>query len=335
MNSYVGLCFIWFSLFSAIYAEDSSYSLGHGIRVGNTPLYAGGYFSLEYENVISGVEEVKLEDLSLMLYGETERYNYMMELESNDLYSEVLNGSDDNESIHFNLHIERFYFDTKYENFTIRVGKFNSLIGLWNRIPINIFRDTTSNPKVVQYLFPRFTSGMNVDYHPQKWNDTILNIMLQKSKDFDAYVNDTTYNNLEINRHYGVGIETRYGGISYNFNVGMFRFLDGQTRYYLESAFSYEDVCFRLQGEIGMQFDKENATIPYIGYLQGVYRIAEEHEVVFRVESYDDKDRGIEETFGVLGYIWRPVYPVSLKGEYQVHQQNSANRLLFSVSMMF
>ena len=63
-----------FSLQTLIYADDEGYRLEHGIRVGNIPLYAGGYFSFEYENIDDGSETVKFDDFSLMLYGGSQRY---------------------------------------------------------------------------------------------------------------------------------------------------------------------------------------------------------------------------------------------------------------------
>lgn len=321
-------------LLTFTYAEDE-YRLGYGIRVGDTPLYAGGYVSFEYENINEGRETVKLDELAVMLYGETERFDYMMEMEANDIYSEVLNGPDQNESVNFHLHIERLYMDYKQENYTLRAGKFNSLIGFWNRVPINVLRDTTSNPEIVQYLFPRFTTGVNIAYHLEGWDEDILNIMLQETKDLDAYVNDVFYNNMDINRHYGVGLEIGSGSTVYRFNTGTFRLRDGEVRYYIAGAFSYEESRFRLQGEAGMQFDEDGLTIPYMGYVQGTYRIVDGQEAVVRVESYDDRVRSMHDTFGVMGYIWRPIFPVAIKGEYQIHRQNDYNKFLFSVSMMF
>ena len=326
---------LFFSLLTFTYADEEGYRLGHGIRIGNTPLYAGGYFSFEYENIDDGSETVKLDDLSLMIYGETERFDYMMELEANDIYSEVLSGPDQNESVNFHLHIERFYLDYKQENYTLRAGKFNSFIGFWNRVPINVLRDTTSNPEIVQYLFPHFTTGLNIAYHPEWWGESLLNVILQETKDLDAYVNDAFYNNMDIDRHYGLGLEISSGVTAYRLNAGTYRLRDGEVRYYAAGAFSYEGDQFRLQGEAGIQFDEDESTIPYMGYVQGVYRIAQGHEAIIRVESYEDRVRGMHDTFGVFGYTWRPLFPVALKGEYQIHRQSLYNRLLFSVSMMF
>ena len=335
MKRFIYLFLFFGTLLTLTHADEDGYRLGHGIKVGNIPLYAGGYFSFEYENVNDGKEEVKLDDFSLMLYGETERFDYMMELEANDIYSEVLRGPDKNESVNFHLHIERFYVDYKQEQYTLRAGKFNSFIGFWNRIPINVLRDTTSNPEIVQYLFPHFTSGVNVAYHPEGWDESVLNVMLQETKDLDAYVNEAVYNNMDINRHYGLGLEVTSGLSAYRFNAGTFRLRNGEVRYYAAAAFSYEESRFTLQGEAGIQFDEDGLTIPYMGYVQGTYSIADGHEAIARIESYEDRVRGKHDTFGVLGYTWRPIYPVALKGEYQMHRQDGDNRFLFSVSMMF
>ncbi len=324
-------------LFSAeiLSADDTPYELGHGIQIGQTPIYAGGYLSMEYRNRFSGEKRLSLDDLAFMFYGETDRFDYMMELEANDVYTEVFSGAVDNESVNFHMHLERFYLDYKAEDYTLRAGKFNTFVGFWNRVPINVLRDTTSNPLFAQYLFPRFTSGINLQYHPEQWESIQINLMLQETKDLDAYVNDTAYNNIPVNRHYGIGADVESGQVRYRFNAGTFRETDNTTYYYLTGAFAYEENLFRIQGEIGAQFDKDGATVPYMGYLQGAYRLSEHGEVIVRAESYDDRNRQVSDTFGLIGYTYRPLYPIAIKGEYQHHAKHHEDAVLFSFSIMF
>ncbi len=310
-------------------ADETGYRLGYGLKMGTMPLYLGGYLSVEYEDIDEGTKSVTFDEFSVMLYGETERWNYMVEMEANDIYSEPLNAPDVNESVDFHLHLERLYLDYKQENYTLRVGKFNSLIGLWNRMPINVLRDTTSSPQIVHMLFPHFTTGVNIAYHPMAWGDGVVNVMLQETQDLDAYVSQSVYNNMEINRHYGVGVEMASDMVAYRLNMGTFRRRDDVVRDYLVGAVRYEADRWRLQGEVGTQYGDGGWTIPYVGYLQGTYTIAQGHEVVLRVESYKDSEQNRRDTFGVVGYTWRPLPAVALKGEYQHHH------LLFSFSMLF
>jgi hypothetical protein len=100
-------------------------------------------------------------------------------------------------------------------------------------------------------------------------------------------------------------------------------------------AFRYVQDALRVQGEIGTQRNSDGATIPYMGYLQGLYEVKEGHEVIVRLESYDDNTNGREDTFGLLGYTYRPLYPVALKAEYQKHVLHGEDKLLFSVSVLF
>jgi len=188
-------------LCSTLTADDEGYKLGHGLQVGTLPLYVGGYFSVEYEDVFDQYRSLRLDDLSIMLYGEQENVSYMAEFEATNVYSEVFgNEAADVENKHF--HIERLYLDYSFnETYTLRVGKYNSLIGIWNRIPINVLRDTSSNPRISTSLFPQYTSGLNISYSTNNSNDLHFDLMMQKTEDMDNWISTEIYNNFETDRH--------------------------------------------------------------------------------------------------------------------------------------
>ena len=188
----LGILFIW----QPLYANDLKYKLGHGFQLGELPIYVGGYFSFEYEDVFEQDRSLKLDDVALMVYGEYNSFSYMMELEANDMYSEVY-GNEDADEVNEHFHIERLYADYAFnESYTLRVGKYNSLVGIWNRIPINVLRDTSSNPLISTKLFPQFTTGLNLKYSSNKSNDMILNVMMQENEDFDNLISTDIYNNF-------------------------------------------------------------------------------------------------------------------------------------------
>jgi len=319
-----------------LHADDSKYELGHGLQVGTLPLYAGGYFSFEYEDVRHNSRSVTLDDIALMLYGEEEHFSYMLELEANDIYRERLDGGPDDETVNSHLHIERLYLDYSFdENYAIRAGKYNSLIGFWNPLPINVLRDTTSNPKITQILFPDFTSGLDVTYHYNNSDDLSVDVMMQATKDMDTLISDEVYNNFDTDRHYGIAVSTQSEPWQYRLNFGYFRTVEREERYYVSGAFKYESEKYRAQGEVGMQGDNDGVTIPYIGYLQVLYEPLEGHQFIVRSESYDDRMTHTKDTFGVFGYTYRPLYPVALKAEFQKHSLHDEDKLMLSLSVLF
>ena len=319
-----------------LHADDSKYELGHGLQVGTLPLYVGGYFSFEYEDVRHNSRSVKLDDIALMLYGEKERFSYMLELEANDIYTERLDGGPDDETVHSHLHIERMYLDYTFdEHYMIRAGKYNSLIGFWNPLPINVLRDTTSNPKITQMLFPDFTSGFDASYHSNNSVDLSVDVMLQATKDMDTLISHEVYNNFDTDRHYGIAISAQSAQWQFRLNFGYFRLVERAECYYLSGAFKYEAEKYRVQGEVGMQGDNDGVTIPYIGYLQALYEPLEGHELIVRAESYDDRVTRTKDTFGVFGYTYRPLYPVALKAEFQKHTFHDEDKVMLSLSVLF
>ena len=322
-------------MYSTLTADDDGYKLGHGLQVGTLPLYVGGYFSIEYEDVFDQYRSLTLDDLSIMLYGEQENVSYMAEFEATNVYSEVFgNEAADVENKHF--HIERLYLDYSFnETYTLRVGKYNSLVGIWNRIPINVLRDTSSNPRIATTLFPKYTSGLDISYSTNNSSDLHFDLMMQETEDMDNWISKEIYNNFETDRHYGLGVSFSANEVLYHLNAGYFRTVKDHEYYYVSGAFEYHYEELKLQAELGSQFDNDTATMPYIGYIQGLYTIEEKHEAIVRVESYSDKERQTKDTFAVFGYTYRPLYPVAIKGEYQWHSLHHEDQLLFSFSVLF
>jgi len=336
MKIVMRFCLLWSFVLAALPAEDNSYQLGHGMKLGTLPLYVGGYFSLEYEDLSHGGRSLKLDDISVMLYGEHENIAYMMEFEANDIYTESFGGPEASEAVNDHFHIERFYLDYTFnDNYTIRAGKYNSPIGLWNLIPINVLRDTTSNPVISTELFPQFTSGVDVKYSSNDLSMLTIDVMMQENEDLDALISDEIYNNFDVDRHYGIGISGQNDALDYRVNAGYFRLVTGEQYYYLSGAVHYAYENLVIQTELGTQFDDDGTLIPYVGYVQGLYTIKDRHEAIVRVESYDNRKTDSQDTFAVFAYTYRPLYPIAIKGEYQWHSLHEDNQFLLSLSVLF
>ncbi|BAF72021.1 hypothetical protein [Sulfurovum sp. NBC37-1] len=337
MKTMIQLFFLFLILPVSVFSQESGYKLGHGIKVGDLPLYMGGYFSLEYEDLShTAGRSLKLDDISVMLYGEHENIAYMMEFEASDIYTESFGGPEASEEVNDHFHIERMYLDYTFNEHTMaRMGKFNSPIGLWNLISINVLRDTTSNPVISEILFPRFTTGVELKYSSNNDSMLTVDVLVQGTEDMDALISDEVYNNLDTDRHYGAGLSAEGDAWNYHLNAGYFRLVSDKSYFYFSAAVQYFHEKFKLQGEVGTQFDDEGTTVPYVGYVQGLYTLKEGHEAIFRVESYDDRDTDRQDTFAVFAYTYRPLYSVAIKGEYQWHSFSEDNKFMLSFSMLF
>ncbi len=329
------LFLIFLFLHSSLYGQDSKYQLGQGLQVGNLPLYIGGYFSVEYEHAHGKKRSLTLDELAIMAYGEYNNFSYMIELEAEDVYNEVF-GDEASEEVQEDIHIERLYINYEFnENYAFKLGKFNSPIGFWNRIPINVLRETSSSPSLTTLLFPRFTSGADLLYKTENDYEIAIDTIIQGGEDLDDALNNKIYNNFDADSHYGFGLSLQKDAWNYQFNTGYFHLTSGEEYYYLLGAFKYEQYDLKLQGEVGTQFDEQSTTVPYVGYLQGSYMIEEKHQAILRLEAYKDQLRDTRDSFAVIGYTYRPLYPIAFKGEYQWHSLHEENKMLLSISVLF
>ena len=315
-------------------ASDSSYELGKGVQVGSLPFYLGGYTSLEYENK-GNENRYKLDDLSLLGYGSYDKFSYLVELEYQSFYTQTYAGNTSTVQRDTRLHSERVYVDYALnDNYTLRAGKYNSPIGFWNMLPINVLRQTTSDPMTSNIIFPRYVTGAGASYTSFDTGELKLDLMLQHNDDLD-----NPYNNYKIDQHYGFGATYEKNNYSLKFNGGYFHQIDNNLLqealyYYLLSA-KYETDRYQIMAEMGRQETKSTLTTPYAAYIQGVYRFTEKHIGVVRGETYDDKLNNKNDNIAIFGYTYRPLYPIALKAEYQFHSLHDENQFLFSFSVLF
>jgi hypothetical protein len=313
---------------------EGEYELGKGVQVASLPLYLGGYFSLDYRNM-DEEQRYRADDIALLGYGNYEKFSYMAEFEYKSFY--VQTKTPDHESVEKDttLHTERLYIDYNYdENYLLRVGKYNSPIGFWNLLPVNVLRQTTSNPISTDIIFPKFTTGLGASYTAYGEGELHVDLMVQNNEDLD-----NKYNNYKINEHYGVNVLYEKNEVSLKVNAGYFHKIEAVAQpdnlyYYLLSA-KYDTEKYQLLAELGSQYSKEKTTTPYAGYIQGLYRFTEQHIGSIRVEAYEDNVMNKKDEMAVVAYTYRPLYPVAIKSEYQFHSLSEQNQFLFSLSVLF
>lgn len=326
---------IIFALFFALSLRaEEGYELGKGVQVASLPLYVGGYFSLDYQ-YMQEQERYRLDDLALLAYGNYDKFSYMAEFEYKNFYVHTKTQQDQSVEKDTNLYIERLYADYNYnENYLFRVGKYNSPIGFWNLLPINVLKQTSSSPASTTLLFPKFTSGLGAFYTAYGEGEFHLDLIAQNNEDLDH-----AYNNYKINKHYGLNILYEKNEYAFKANAGYFHKIETHNEpdllyYYLISA-KYETEKYQFLAEAGSQYSEEKTTTPYAGYVQGLYRFTEQHIGSIRAEAYKDNWHKESDEMAIFAYTYRPIYPIALKTEYQFHSRSSQNQFLCSLSVLF
>ena len=314
--------------------SNDNYQLGEGLQLGDSPIYLGGYFSLDYTNE-DELNRYRIDDVALMAYANYDKFSFMSEFEYKELYVKTYENGVEDTGHNEKLHIERLYFDFHFnDNYVLRIGKYNSPIGFWNLLPINVLRATSSNPISSEILFPKFTTGLDSSYTSYDDGEVKINLIIQQNESFDA-----DYNNYKVDKHYGLGVSYALKNYTLKLNGGFFHRIDTLTSedelYYILASIKYESDSYEFLGEVGTQRSKDNSTNNYAGYVQGLYRFSQKHIGVLRLESYKESKSSRDENFAVFGYTYRPLYPVALKAEYQIHSHDQLNKALFSLSVLF
>lgn len=318
-------------LAASLYAEP--YTLGQGYHV-DEMLNVGGYFSTEFETKGSK-ETFTLDDVAVLAYGDINpMLSYLAEFEAVGFYRKNLSTGEEDGSQKF--HTERLYGDLWLSDaYNLRFGKQITPIGYWNKEPINVLRDTSSNPLYSKLLFPKFLTGIDINGYIPGMEATHYHLFGQNNRDLDqGYINipNTHFFGLSVEKE--ISNEWTAGG-----SVGEYIVLSGDQRTrYVQSNAKYDDTTWQVMGEaLIAKSEYVNGAEDYAlcGYVQGMYRYTPEHRFVGRMEHFNDHHTQYEDNIAVLGYSYRPLYPVSLKGEYQWHSQNNENRALFSFSVLF
>jgi len=310
----------------------SEYRLGHGVEI-NQYLTLGGYFSTKYENS-QKTKEYMLDDVALLAYGKlSDNFSYLIELEATQFW--VRNFGNDTTQKNMHFHIERAFLNYKQSDYlNLKMGKFITPIGHWNLTPINVLKDTTSNPKYASEIYPKFTTGvMAYGYLP--FDESIeYSAFMQQSKDLDP-----NYVNIETDEYYGVEFKKHFDNLIVGVNMGEYE-LEEEHRKYFGASLKYEASKVQILAEYShLIYDHPNTSTQehdkYAYYIQGRYKINRKHFVIGRYERFKDEFHSIDEEIKIIGYNYRPLYPVSLKGEYQLSSDEQNSKVLFSFSVLF
>ena len=318
---------------TTLFAQDE-YVLGEGYKLGNLPLYLGGYISTDYRKK-DEEDRYRVDDIAFLAYGGNDTLSYLVELEFKEFYVETHSDKYGNTTQRdHRLYIERMYFDyTINDNYTLRTGKYNSPVGFWNLMPINVLRATTSSPVSNKIIFPNYTTGLDLSYTSFDENEIQIDVILQDNTPIDD-----EYNNYDIDKHYALGFTFINNDFTAKINSGYFSKRDHHKgvddfAYALVSA-KLEDDDYQILAEAGAQSSK-NSDNNYAGYVQGLYRLTEKHIGIIRLESYKDELESENDNIAIFGYTYRPFPSMALKSEYQQHTRSNTNQFIFSFSVLF
>lgn len=320
-------------LSATLFADAPHYTLGYGWSL-HESLTLGGYVSSEYETA-EHESQFKIDDVALLAYGSLYPWmSYMVEFESVNFY--VRDFENDTESSDRAFHAERVYIDLKYSDYAVvRIGKQITPVGYWNLEPINVLRDTTSSPFYAKEMFPRFLTGIDLGGYAFFGDETTYHLFGQQNRDMDeAYINIPNDHFFGFGLDHALDAQWSLGG-----GIGEFETLQNDLYRYAQAHLRYDAYPYKFQAE-GIVRHLEDAPKParqnsWALYAQGIYHMTFEHALVARLEAYEDDYRGAEDRVVLIGYSYRPVFPVSIKAEYQWHDDYHDNRFLTSFSVLF
>lgn len=307
------------------------YTLGNGLQVGeNSPIFIGGYISIEHE-LQDDNSAFSIDDIAFLSYGSYEKISYLAEFEFKKIFAQQW-GETNVTTNNTTLYKERLYLQYDFDDSnSLRVGKFNNEVGLWNMTPINILRETTSNPELTNIIYPKFMTGLKYSYIEYSDIGIGYDVMFQLNENIDAQ-----YNNYQIDQHGGLGVSIESESSLYKANIGYFKVVNGtHYLYYGLIGYRYDNNDWQVMGELGSQYSDNQFTTKYALYLQGLYRFNEHHSLILRGESFESLEYTSAQNMAIVGYTYRPLPPIAIKGEYQLNQDDEKNKFLFSFSVLF
>jgi len=323
----------------SLFASEENYTLGQGYDIKNTPMKIGGYISAEsYKEKASS--SYSMEDIALLVYGDlTPRISVMLELEAAGFYNRSY-GIGNSESFNPDFAVERGYVDYMVnDSINLRVGKFNTPAGFWNAMPINILRQTTSNPWLAMNIFPRFTTGTMLNGLID--DDTYeYAVFIQKTPDLDK-----RYKNIDASDFVGGELKRSFSEhLVIGIAGGEFKNAGDSNEIcrYFNLSGRYRNGGLEILSEWAKSFDLyRDAAFPIgnghkdASYIQAAYRIVDKNYAIFRNEFYHDSQTKDKGTINTIGWNYKPRPAISLKAEYQFNSNTDRNSAIMSLSVLF
>lgn len=301
------------------------YVAGRGLRLGRTGLNIGGFATLEIDKERNENATLEIDGLNLLILWEPLDFaKAFAELEIGDLLSyDIATGES---SSNANVQIERLYGDlSRNDALNLRIGKFQTPVGIWNLVPAEPFTWTATEPVLVETGFDEHQTGGALfgSFYPGA-----------RSVDYWLYgqfVDPLQPSDDPLPADRSVGGRLRYGGLLDRWAVGT-SFLaterGGRWSYLGGLDGFFQAGAFELQGEFVIsRGDIEDRDLWSV-YAQGVYDIGERVpflrglHVVGRYEHFVPRDGRTSNVYNV-GLTWIPVRFLIFKAGYQFTEGGS------------
>ncbi|HYP68793.1 MAG TPA: hypothetical protein VEP67_11170 [Thiobacillaceae bacterium] len=309
-------------------AWAGSYELGQGYALPWLGLTAGGYISVQANNLKNEKSKAALQDLSLFLHSDpTPTWHFFSEMELSNALVLTRDGFTTTDA---DLDFERLYVDYNVSpRQTLRLGKFLTPVGRWNQIHADPLVWTVSRPLTTAAPFARNASGIQLyGSRPLGLSAIDYHIYLDDSALFDPTEgHELTYMDVDVTPNptssfeHGGGMRLQYRTMDDAFQAGL-----SAARYRLKDLPRFKDLVgldlfytkndIEVSGEtVYRQDEGASANTEWGGFLQLVLPMGRDLYAIAYHERYKAQlFSGVLNTTSV-GITYRPKPPLSIKLE--------------------
>jgi hypothetical protein len=317
------------------------YVSGRGLRLGRTGLHIGGFSSLEFDKQQGESGTLELDSLSFLVgWRPVEFFQAFTEVEIGKLLL-YETGSD---SVHSNpdAKFERLYADLTWDDaLNLRVGKFQTPVGIWNLVPEEPFTWTANEPVLVETAFDEHQTG-----------GAVFGTTYPGSGTLSYWVYGQFMGPLDPSQTPPPAQKSAGGRVSYGSSTGDWAIGSSFLASQVDGGWSYlggldgfwQVGPVELQTEWAIVRGEPSQRNLWSIYTQGVYNLGYHSEwlrslnVVGRYEYFDPLHGERGSNIGNVGLAWLPARFLVLKAGYQFtdHQTALVARGLFtSFSILF
>lgn len=320
---------------------DIDYVPGRGLRLGWTGLHIGAFTTLEIDDLRDEPARVELDGLNFLVswepldfvkgFAEVEIGGLLLyDTESDDVRSDV------------DFQVERLYADLgRSDALNLRIGKFQTPIGIWNVVPAEPFTWTANDPVLVETAFDEHQTGGAL------FGRIFPGAGALEYQVYGQFVDplDPSADPPPADR--SVGARLRYGGPLEDWALGA-SFLASEDGGRWSQLAGVDGLWQKSPLELQAEWVIVRGDIPdrdfWGAYAQGVYHLGHHTDllrslhVVGRYEYFDSEGPGQHAHVWNVGLAWTPWRFLIVKGDYQFveHRTDFADRGLYtSISLLF
>lgn len=327
-----------FSIDSPIGSID--YVAGRGLRLGRTGLHIGGFTTLEIDKEEDQPGSVDLDSVNfLVTWQPVDFFRAFAEIEVGHLLTYDMGTGETSSNPDANF--ERLYADlSRNDSLNLRIGKFQTPVGIWNLIPAEPFTWTATDPILVENAFDEHQTGGAFfgSVYPGSNN---LSYWL-----YGQFMGPLGPSDDPVSVHRSAGARLRYGGPLGDWALGTsflaseqsgdWNFLGGLDGFWQVGPLELQSEWDVVRGDIP---DRNLWGL----YVQGVYDLGHHAELLrglYLVGRYEYFDPSADRASSLwnAGLAWTPARFLIVKAGYQFanRQSDFVSRGFFSsISILF